>query len=126
MVSHHYGLGNLVAIIDHNRMQSLDFVENTIALHPFADKWRAFGWNTIEVDGHDHDVLRQALDGSRGSQKPTVIIAETIKGKGVSFMEQNILWHYRFPHEGEEYDGAVSELQAQRPEASAADEGARR
>lgn len=126
LVANHYGLGNLVAIIDHNRMQSLDFVENTIALHPFADKWRAFGWNTIEVDGHDHDALRQALDGSRGSQKPTVIIAETVKGKGVSFMEQTILWHYRFPHDGEEYDGAVAELQEQRPEAIAADEGARR
>lgn len=115
LVANHYELGNLVAIIDHNRMQSLDFCENTIALHPFADKWRAFGWNTIEVDGHDHDALRRALEGCRGSVKPTVIIAETIKGKGVSFMEQDILWHYRFPHEGEEYDGAVAELDAQRP-----------
>lgn len=115
MVAHHYGLGNLVAIIDHNRMQSLDFCENTIALEPFADKWRAFGWNTIEIDGHDHEALRQALERCRGTVKPTVIIAETIKGKGISFMEQNILWHYRFPHEGEEYDGAVAELDAQRP-----------
>lgn len=125
MVAHHYGLGNLVAIIDHNRMQSLDFCENTIALHPFADKWRAFGWNTIEVDGHDHEALRQALEGCEGAVKPTVIIAETVKGKGISFMEQNILWHYRFPHEGEEYDGAVAELDAQRPSAMAADDGAR-
>lgn len=115
MVANHYGLGNLVAIIDHNRMQSLDFCEDTIALHPFGDKWRAFGWNTIELDGHNHEALTEALEGCRGSDKPTVIIAETIKGKGISFMEQNILWHYRFPHEGEEYDGAVAELDAQRP-----------
>ena len=124
LVAHHYGLGNLVAIIDHNRMQSLDFCENTIALRPFPDKWRAFGWNTVEVDGHDHEQLKKALDDCRGSDKPTVIIAETIKGKGISFMEQNILWHYRFPHDGEEYDGAVAELDAQRPTRSLS-EGAR-
>ncbi|MFN8108087.1 MAG: transketolase [Nocardioidaceae bacterium] len=115
LVAHHYGLGNLVAIIDHNRMQSLDFCEDTIALEPFADKWRAFGWRTLTVDGHDHDALREAMDSCRGLDKPTVIIAETIKGKGISFMEQDILWHYRFPHVGEEYDGAVAELDAQRP-----------
>lgn len=115
LVAHHYGLGNLVAIIDHNRMQSLDFCENTIALHPFADKWRAFGWNVVELDGHDHGQLADAFEECRDSAKPTVIIAETIKGKGISFMEQDILWHYRFPHEGEEYDGAVAELNAQRP-----------
>jgi len=115
LVANHYELGNLVAIIDHNRMQSLDYCENTIALHPFADKWQAFGWNVIELDGHDHEQLTQALDGCRNSDKPTVIIAETTKGKGISFMENNILWHYRFPHEGEEYDNSVAELDAQRP-----------
>lgn len=115
LVANHYGLGNLVAIIDHNRMQSLDFCEDTIALEPFADKWRAFGWRTLTVDGHDHDALREAMDSCRDLDKPTVIIAETIKGKGISFMEQDILWHYRFPHAGEEYDGAVAELDAQRP-----------
>ena len=115
LVANHYGLGNLVAIIDHNRMQSLDFCEDTIALEPFADKWRAFGWRTLTVDGHDHDALREAMASCRGLDKPTVIIAETIKGKGISFMEQDILWHYRFPHVGEEYDGAVAELDAQRP-----------
>lgn len=115
LVANHYGLGNLVAIIDHNRMQSLDFCEDTIALEPFADKWRAFGWRTLTVDGHDHDALREAMDSCRDLDKPTMIIAETIKGKGISFMEQDILWHYRFPHVGEEYDGAVAELDAQRP-----------
>lgn len=115
LVANHYGLGNLVAIVDHNRMQSLDFCENTIALQPFAAKWRAFGWNVIALDGHDHVQVKQALEESRGSTKPTVILAETVKGKGVSFMENDILWHYRFPHAGEEYDSAVAELDAQRP-----------
>ncbi len=119
LVARHYGLGNLVAIVDRNRMQSLKSTEDTIALEPFADKWRAFGWNTVEVDGHDHEDLRQALDGCRGSTKPTVVIAETTKGKGISFMENDILWHYRFPHDGEEYDRAVTELDAQRPVAAA-------
>lgn len=119
LVARHYGLGNLVAIVDRNRMQSLKSTEDTIALEPFADKWRAFGWNTVEVDGHDHEDLRQVLDGCRGSTKPTVVIAETTKGKGISFMENDILWHYRFPHDGEEYDGAVAELDAQRPVAAA-------
>jgi len=115
LVANHYGLGNLVAIVDRNRMQSLDFSEATIALEPFADKWRAFGWSTVDVDGHDHEDLKQSLRGCRGSAKPTVVIAQTTKGKGISFMENDILWHYRFPHDGEEYDGAVAELDAQRP-----------
>ncbi len=115
LVANHYGLGNLVAIVDHNRMQSLDFCENTIALQPFAAKWRAFGWNVHEVDGHDHDQLRSALTAPNSTGKPTVILAETTKGKGVSFMENNVLWHYRFPHAGEEYDSAVAQLELQRP-----------
>lgn len=115
--AHHYGLDNLIAVVDHNRMQSLDFCENTIALEPFGEKWTAFGWNVIEVDGHDVDALRAAFEqakANRGSGKPTVIIALTTKGKGVSFMENDILWHYRTP-QGEEYDAALKELEAQRP-----------
>lgn len=115
--AHHYGLDNLIAVVDHNRMQSLDFCENTLALEPFGDKWAAFGWNVIGVDGHDVDALRGAFaqaKANRGSDKPTVIIALTTKGKGVSFMENDILWHYRTP-QGEEYDAALKELEAQRP-----------
>lgn len=114
LVANHYHLNNLVAVIDHNRMQSLDFCEETIALEPFADKWRAFGWTVLTVDGHDHGQLRGAFEASRSSAGPSVIIARTIKGKGISFMENDILWHYRFPHKGEEYDSAVAELDAQR------------
>ncbi len=112
-----FGLGNLIAIIDHNRMQSLDYCENTLALEPFEDKWRAFGWNVMRVDGHDVDVLLAAFAQARANiatGKPTVIIAETVKGKGVSFMENDILWHYRTP-QGEEYDAALKELEALKP-----------
>jgi len=115
--AHQYRLDNLIAVVDHNRMQSLDFCENTLALEPFGDKWTAFGWNTIIVDGHDLDALRDAFEkakAARGSGKPTVIIAVTVKGKGVSFMENDILWHYRTP-QGEEYEAALKELEAQRP-----------
>ncbi|MFR5274071.1 transketolase [Intestinibacter bartlettii] len=117
LFANHYRLDNLVAIIDHNHMQSLDYCDNTIELSPFADKWKAFGWNVIEIDGHNHEELRNALkDTYNENNKPTVVIANTIKGKGISFMENNILWHYRFPHEGEEYDNAVRELEEQKPE----------
>lgn len=117
LVAHHYGLDNLIAIIDHNKMQSLDFCENTIKLSPFADKWKAFGWNVLDIDGHDHDALRNAMMQAKENKgTPTVIIANTIKGKGISFMENDILWHYRFPHDGEEYDGALKELHDAMPE----------
>lgn len=117
LFANHYRLDNLVAIVDHNHMQSLDYCEKTLELEDFAAKWRAFGWNAIELDGHDHDALRCALkDTSNTAGKPTVIIANTVKGRGVSFMENDILWHYRFPHDGWEYDGAVTELHAAMPE----------
>ena len=117
LVAHHYGLDNLIAIIDHNKMQSLDFCENTIKLSPFAEKWKAFGWNVLDIDGHDHGALRNAMTQAKENRgAPTVIIANTIKGKGISFMENDILWHYRFPHDGEEYDGALKELHDAMPE----------
>lgn len=117
LVANHFQLNNLVAIIDHNKMQSIDYCENTIALAPFADKWRSFGWNVIDIDGHDHDSLKEAFSRAKQcSKKPSVIIANTIKGKGISYMENNILWHYRFPHNGEEYDCAVAELRRDMPQ----------
>lgn len=116
LYANHYNLNNLVAIIDHNKMQSLDFCENTLKLSPFADKWKSFGWNVIDIDGHDHNALRDAFTQAKVSDRPTVIIANTVKGKGISFMEFDILWHYRFPHEGWEYDDAVKELHEVMPE----------
>lgn len=113
----HYQLNNLVAVIDHNKMQSLDFCEKTIALAPFADKWQSFGWQVFDVDGHDHAALRSAfINAKKLTTRPTVIIANTIKGKGISFMENDILWHYRYPHDGMEYDNSLAELHEQMPD----------
>ena len=119
-----FRLNNLVVIVDHNHMQSLDFNENTLEIEDFASKWKAFGWNVIEIDGNSHVELRCAFKSvnenySKEPHKPTVIIANTIKGCGVSYMLNDILWHYRFPHKGWEYDCAVSELHKIKPEAVA-------
>ena len=117
LFANQFKLNQFVVIVDHNKMQSLDFCENTLSLAPFAEKWKAFGWNVLDIDGHNHNELRAAFAKAKEStDKPTVIIANTVKGKGVSFMEFDILWHYRFPHEGEEYDGALKELHAAMPE----------
>jgi transketolase len=91
---HH--LVNLCAVVDYNRIQSFGRVEDVLGLEPFADKWRAFGWDVDEVDGHDHGALRTIL-GATHPTKPRVIVAHTVKGKGVSFMEDDLLWHYRSP-----------------------------
>lgn len=121
LFANHFRLSNLIAIVDHNHMQSLDFNENTLELEDFGEKWRAFGWNVIEINGNDHAELKAAFKKAEenrveASHKPTVIIANTIKGFGVSFMQNDILWHYRFPHAGWEYDMAVNELHANKPE----------
>lgn len=121
LFANHFRLNNLVAIVDHNHMQSLDFQENTLEIEDFGAKWAAFGWNVIRCDGNDHNELRKAFKiaeeySADDKHKPTVIIADTIKGCGVSFMENDILWHYRFPHNGWEYNCAVNELHAAKPE----------
>lgn len=114
LFANQYKLDNLVAIVDSNKMQSMDFCENTIALSPFAEKWKTFGWNVKDIDGHNHEELRNALLETENSMhKPTVVIANTIKGKGISFMENNIVWHYRAP-QGEDYENAVKELEEAR------------
>lgn len=120
LFANHFRLNNLTAIVDHNHMQSLDFQENTLEMEEFGSKWKAFGWNVIEVNGNDHNELKTAFMqadefGKKESHRPTVIIANTIKGYGVSFMCNDILWHYRFPHDGWEYDMAVTELYESKP-----------
>ncbi len=105
----HHKLDNLVVIIDRNKLQSIYSTEDTLSLEPFADKWQSFGWNVVNVDGHDHQKLLDAFN-SKAIGKPLCVIADTIKGKGVSFMENNILWHYRSP-QGEEFDDAMAELE---------------
>ena len=112
-----YKLDRLIAVVDYNHMQSLATVDETLRLEPFEQKWKDFGWNAISVDGHDTDALLKAFEWAKenaGSRKPSVILAHTVKGKGISFMENNILWHYRTP-QGEEYDAALKELEAIRP-----------
>ncbi len=93
-------LDNLTVIIDHNKLQAMDDLENIVHMKPFADKWKAFGWNVVEIDGHNHAEIKEALL-TRQPQKPTLVVANTIKGKGVSFMENVPIWHYRMPNEEE-------------------------
>jgi transketolase len=106
----HFKLRNLVAIIDYNKIQSLGPVAETIALEPFAAKWQSFGWEVREVDGHDHVALKAALSQRSTGGLPVCVIAHTVKGKGVSFMENTVLWHYRIPA-GDEYERALRELE---------------
>jgi len=106
----HHRLDNLIVVVDYNKVQSLKPVAETLGLEPFTDKWRSFGWTVVEVDGHNHDEIRAALQVlPRESGKPTCVIAHTVKGKGVSFMEHSVLWHYRTA-KGDEFDAAEQEL----------------
>ena len=108
----HHHLDNLVAIVDYNKIQSLSFVEETLSLEPLADKWRAFGWDVVEVDGHNIPALMAILgEVPRVVGRPTAVIAHTIKGKGVSFMEGKVAWHYRSP-DAEELERALAEVAA--------------
>lgn len=110
----HHELSNLVAIVDFNGLQGLGRVNEVVRLDPFADKWRTFGWGVTECDGHDHKALAEALRSVPSvPRKPTCLIAHTVKGKGVSFMEDTVLWHYRIPR-GTEYDAAMMELEAKK------------
>jgi transketolase len=109
----HHGLSNLVAIVDYNRIQGIAPISDVIELEPFADKWTSFRWAVQEVDGHDHAALQRVLGSVPFvAGKPSCLIAHTTKGKGVSFMENSVLWHYRIPR-GAEYDAALVELEGQ-------------
>jgi len=108
LFSAHHNLANLCVVVDYNRIQSFGRVEDVLGLEPLADKWRAFGWDVQEVDGHDHGALQSAL-GATHPTKPRVIVARTVKGKGVSFMEDDLLWHYRSPDD-EQLAKALAEV----------------
>jgi len=88
-------LDNLIAIVDYNKLQALGRTSQIIDLEPFKLKWQAFGWETAEVDGHDINLLLKALQNSTPCKKPTVVLAHTVKGKGISFMENDYTWHYK-------------------------------
>jgi len=98
MFAAHHRLDHLVAIIDYNKIQSLTTVAKTLGIEPLAEKLRAFGWSVREVNGHDHDQLHLVLSTTPWEEgKPCVLIAHTTKGKGVSFMENKVEWHYKSP-----------------------------
>jgi transketolase len=110
MAAAHYALDNLVAIIDRNRIQNDGFVDDIMRTDPLPAKWQSFGWHVIEVDGHNVSQLIDAFEAAKTVKgKPTVIIAHTIKGKGVSFMENTATWHGRAPTP-EEAERALAEL----------------
>ena len=103
----HHKLNNLVVIIDRNRLKSIYSTEDTLALEPFPDKWKSFGWNVVEIDGHNHnEIFKSCKNEDASKSKPLCVIANTTKGKGVKFMENNNLWHYRTAR-GEELKKAI-------------------
>ena len=92
-------LDNLVSIIDYNKLQALDWLDRIVGLEPLADKWRSFGWQVVEVNGHDFVELERVFkEAPVVKNKPTMVIAHTIKGKGISFMEKVPIWHFRLPN----------------------------
>lgn len=111
MFAAHHRLDNIVAIIDYNKLQSLTSVTETLGLEPLVDKLRAFGWEVREIDGHDHGLLNLELNATPWmSGRPSVLLAHTTKGKGVSFMENQVEWHYRSPS-AEELSKALTEIE---------------
>lgn len=110
MFAGHKGLSGLTAIVDRNRLQQGARTEDTNRLDPLAEKWRAFGWEVLEIDGHDYNMLYESLSGQRGD-RPRCVIANTLKGKGVSFMEDRVEWHHKVPSD-EQFEIAKAELGA--------------
>jgi transketolase len=108
MTAGHRGLSNLIAVVDRNRLQQGARTEDTNRLEPLADKWRAFGWEVVELDGHDHAALLSAFEPP-ASGKPRAIVARTVKGKGVSFIEDRVEWHHKVPS-AEQVEKALLEL----------------
>ena len=105
----HHNLNNIIAIIDRNKLQIDGSTENIKSLGNVADKFKAFGWTTFEINGHNIEEIYEAIESAKLSAKPSVIIANTIKGKGVSFMENNAGWHGKAPN-NEELEQALKEL----------------
>jgi len=112
MFAAHHQLNHLVAIVDYNKLQSLTSVDQTLRIEPLTDKFNAFGWQVVEIDGHDHQAIRQALMiQSMPTAKPLMVIAHTTKGKGVSFMENKVEWHYKSPN-SEQLAQALAEIES--------------
>jgi transketolase len=106
----HRKLANLTLIVDRNGLQQGARTEDTAALEPLADKWRAFGWEVIEVDGHDHDALLSIFTApTAGRTRPLCVVARTHKGQGVSFMRDQVSWHHGVPNQAQ-YELALQEI----------------
>jgi transketolase len=108
----HHKLDNLCLIIDYNRLQGLGYTNEVLNLEPLRDKLLAFNWNCLEIDGHNHQQIKNAFEyfSNNPMLKPMAIIAHTIKGKGVKFMENQLLWHYRSP-KIDEFNQAITEIE---------------
>ena len=114
MAASHHKAGNLIALVDRNRIQNDRFTSEVMELEPLAEKWRSFRWHTIEIDGHSFPQVLSALDEAKTVKgKPTAIIAATVKGKGVSFMENNPEFHGKAPSK-EQLAQALEELSDER------------
>jgi len=100
---------NLIVFVDYNKLSQTNKLENFCGLEPIKEKFESFNFNVIKVDGHDENEIISGIKKSESSEKPIVIICNTTKGKGVSFMENNVLWHYRSP-QGEDFEKALQEL----------------
>ena len=119
MLAHHYGLDNLCAVIDNNGLQIDGPIDKVMSPYPIPEKLKAFGWNVVEIDGHDFDQIAAAFAQARETKEvPTAIVMKTTKGKGVSFMEGQAGWHGKAPND-EEYEIAMNELKAQLAEVEA-------
>ena len=116
MLAHHYKLDNLCAVIDNNGLQIDGPIDKVMSPYPIPEKLKAFGWNVVEIDGHDFDQIESAFTQARETKgTPTAIVMKTTKGKGVSFMENQAGWHGKAPND-EEYEKAMAELKAQMAE----------
>ena len=119
MLAHHYGLDNLCAVIDNNGLQIDGPIDKVMSPYPIPEKLKAFGWNVVEIDGHDFDQIESAFAQARETKgAPTAIVMKTTKGKGVSYMENQAGWHGKAPND-EEYEKAMAELKAQLAEVEA-------
>jgi transketolase len=125
MFAAHHGLSNLIAIVDMNGQQALGYTRDVLDMSPMAGRWRAFGWDVHEIDGHDVAGLQQTIAGLDTTDGPPhVLVARTIFGKGVSYMERQIKWHY-WPMSDDEYARALADIEAGEPGSDAAEACAR-
>ena len=99
-----------MVIVDFNGLQSIKTTNETLNLHPFVEKWSSFCWDVVEVNGHNPREIAEAISTRESADRPLCVVARTVKGRGVSFMENNVLWHYRTAR-GAEFDSALLELE---------------